>query len=252
MKITSPEIVAEIGISHNGDMDTAKKMIDRCKTVGADVVKFQMFDKEDYSGHKDILKCWLSDQKLRELKEYADKKEIEWLCTPEKSRHIKFLQELGVKRLKINNLMCLDKKFLKEAAKTGLPLIISVPPEKFKQAAAIIPGILDKYGMKYVPGHYRIMLCIAKYPPDLSDFKLDKTEGEAFRSLAHNGMIYDGYSNHYPDPMVPILMMSRGFSPVEVHVRIDNWHSCVDEKVSIDMTGLRKIVQARDMMRSMR
>ena len=34
-------IVAEIGINHNGDLDTAKDMILSAKETGADAVKFQ-------------------------------------------------------------------------------------------------------------------------------------------------------------------------------------------------------------------
>ena len=36
-------IIAEIGVNHNGCLETAKKMIDRAKISGADYVKFQSF-----------------------------------------------------------------------------------------------------------------------------------------------------------------------------------------------------------------
>ena len=34
-------IIAEAGVNHNGDMNTAYKMIDVAKEAGADIVKFQ-------------------------------------------------------------------------------------------------------------------------------------------------------------------------------------------------------------------
>ena len=34
-------IIAEIGINHNGSIDTAKKLIDLAKECGCDAVKFQ-------------------------------------------------------------------------------------------------------------------------------------------------------------------------------------------------------------------
>ena len=34
-------ITAEIGINHNGDMETAKKLIDAAAVAGCDAVKFQ-------------------------------------------------------------------------------------------------------------------------------------------------------------------------------------------------------------------
>ena len=56
MKITpmfskrkSTYIIAEIGANHNGDMNLAKKMIDKAKECGADAVKFQSWDTNLFS-----------------------------------------------------------------------------------------------------------------------------------------------------------------------------------------------------------
>ena len=35
-------IIAEAGVNHNGDMNTAIRMIDAVKEAGADIVKFQV------------------------------------------------------------------------------------------------------------------------------------------------------------------------------------------------------------------
>ena len=37
-------IIAEIGINHNGDIEIAKKLIEKSKICGADAVKFQKRD----------------------------------------------------------------------------------------------------------------------------------------------------------------------------------------------------------------
>ena len=39
-------ILAEAGVNHNGDIDTAKKLIDVASDAGADSVKFQTFKAE--------------------------------------------------------------------------------------------------------------------------------------------------------------------------------------------------------------
>ena len=44
---TSPYIIAEIGINHNGYLKLAKKMILESKKAGADAVKFQKRDAKD-------------------------------------------------------------------------------------------------------------------------------------------------------------------------------------------------------------
>ena len=40
------EVIAELGINHNGDLDIAKKMIDVAYSAGCDYVKFQKRDVE--------------------------------------------------------------------------------------------------------------------------------------------------------------------------------------------------------------
>ena len=40
-------IIAEIGVNHNGDINLAKKMIDKAVESGVDAVKFQTFKAEN-------------------------------------------------------------------------------------------------------------------------------------------------------------------------------------------------------------
>ena len=39
-------IIAEAGVNHNGDIDTAKRLIDVAADAGVDYVKFQTFKAE--------------------------------------------------------------------------------------------------------------------------------------------------------------------------------------------------------------
>ena len=47
-------IVAEIGINHNGSLDTAKKLIDVAVTAGCDAVKFQKRTVEKVYSKKNL------------------------------------------------------------------------------------------------------------------------------------------------------------------------------------------------------
>ena len=38
------KFIAEIGVNHNGSIVLAKKMIDKAKKIGVDIVKFQSFN----------------------------------------------------------------------------------------------------------------------------------------------------------------------------------------------------------------
>ncbi|MCA9250382.1 MAG: hypothetical protein KDA54_04550, partial [Phycisphaerales bacterium] len=41
-------VVAEIGINHNGDVELAKKSIQAASIAGADSVKFQSYETDDF------------------------------------------------------------------------------------------------------------------------------------------------------------------------------------------------------------
>ena len=45
-------IIAEVGVNHNGEFNKAKKLIKVAKNVGADVVKFQIFNSDDLTTKK--------------------------------------------------------------------------------------------------------------------------------------------------------------------------------------------------------
>ena len=48
--MSEPYIIAEVGINHNGNLNTALEMIDIAKSSGADAVKFQTFKSEEFCG----------------------------------------------------------------------------------------------------------------------------------------------------------------------------------------------------------
>ena len=54
---SKPYIIAEIGVNHEGSMDTAKKLIDLAKEGGADAAKFQSY-KADTLASKQSPAYW--------------------------------------------------------------------------------------------------------------------------------------------------------------------------------------------------
>ena len=66
-------IIAEIGINHNGDINEAKKLIDKASETGVDAVKFQTYITEQRVDKNspifDVLKkCELPFKAFEELK----------------------------------------------------------------------------------------------------------------------------------------------------------------------------------------
>ena len=98
-------IIAEAGVNHNGDLETAKRMAYAAKECGADIVKYQtavpelvvsrFAEKAEYqkqttdaaeSQLEMIRKLHFSFEGHRELKEYCDSIGIQYLSAPFRSR----------------------------------------------------------------------------------------------------------------------------------------------------------------------
>ena len=123
-------IIAEAGVNHNGDIGIAKKLIDSAVTSGADAVKFQTFHAEDLvtpdcktaahqkrSGENnqfDLLKSQeFNFDQFNDLKNYCDKKKIEFISTPYDVKSVELLDKLNVKRFKIASAELVNKPVIK-------------------------------------------------------------------------------------------------------------------------------------------
>ena len=47
IKTNNIQVIAEVGVNHNGNLQIAKKLIDGAKECGANYVKFQIFNPEE-------------------------------------------------------------------------------------------------------------------------------------------------------------------------------------------------------------
>jgi sialic acid synthase SpsE len=150
-----PYIIAEIGANHNGDMDLAKKLVEKAKEAGCDSVKFQLWNEStahtsDYINElmgKDVLdvdKVSLSTPELGlnnikdqmskykfykdehiEIKEFCDEMEIDFASTGMNVPDMYFLKELGVKYFKVASQDTDNPFFLGKIAQMDVPTIVS-------------------------------------------------------------------------------------------------------------------------------
>ena len=79
-------IVAEIASNWEGSVTIAKKLIKECKKVGANAVKFQVWRAADlynkkHPNWKEIKKSELTFEKIKLLKDFADRNNIDFFCS---------------------------------------------------------------------------------------------------------------------------------------------------------------------------
>ena len=126
------KIVAEIGINHNGNMETCKELIDVAASAGADAVKFQKRDidlvytqafldepRESPWGNtqrdqKNGLEFGLSG--YQEIDSYCRTKEIDWFASAWDINSQKFLRQFDTKYNKVASAMIVYTDLLEEIA----------------------------------------------------------------------------------------------------------------------------------------
>jgi len=236
------EVIAEIGINHNGDMGLAKNMIWSAKGCGADVAKFQIYDPRrvldqnhpDLKGHWDtILKTELTRDQVIMLKEECDKAGIEFLASVFRPEVVEWTEAIGMKRYKIASRSIYDEPLAKAIAETGKPVIISYGMWKPSQFPAIF---------KYKSGPKIGLYCISKYPTPLEDIKFIDWIGPIFSDVG----CFHGFSDHTEGITASVVAMSLGAKVIEKHVTYDKTFEGPDHACSITFHELRQLCNMRD------
>ena len=208
-------IIAEIGVNHNGNMDTAYKLIDMAALCNADIVKFQLFDpaRLDPAGdRRDMLKrVALSQHQHALLNGFAATRNIEFLSTLFDVDSLAFLVGLGVKRIKIASGNLDNDALLRAASNAGLPILLSTgiaTPRK-------IMGALEHIDREMWP-LVTLMHCTSAYPCPDEDVNL-----RAMSALWDAPGYNFGFSDHSEGIMAALGAVAMGASVIEKHLTLD-------------------------------
>ena len=171
-------IVAEIGVNHNGDPDTALTMIDAIADAGADSVKFQTFSAEEFcngpeetyeyvSQGKVVKESMLAMFQRLELKreefarlfDHARDRGLIPLSTPTDRGAVDLLECLDAGAFKIGSDDLVYTPFLEYVASKGRPMIVSTGMADAAEIGRAVEAIR-------AGGNDRILLlhCVSQYP----------------------------------------------------------------------------------------
>ena len=228
-------IVAEIASNWDGSVTKAKKIIKECKKAGANAVKFQVWRAADlynkkHPNWKEIKKSELTFEKIKLLKDFADRNNIDFFCSLFYPEAVEFLNSLKVKMYKVASRTCLLKDpysfdTLQKVARTRKPIIISMG----------MGGNKNKIKKIFSKNKVTFCYCISEYPT-------------AFHKIQWNeAKKYDGFSDHTLGIIAPIvfsvLKKQQGSKHViiEKHVKLKNSKG-PDASSSIDTSQLAEMV----------
>ena len=229
-------IIAEIGINHNGDINTAFELIDKAKWAGSSAVKFQTYITEKRVSQDspifDILKaCELSFAQQKELFEYANSKDIIAFSTPFDSESVEFLAEINSPCYKVASFDLVNTPLLMDIAKQKRPVIISRGMANMEEID-IAMNIL-----KNIPTV--LLHCISAYPvPNHSSLNLSTIAAlkERYHSLI-------GYSDHTLDIEASQFAVACGAKVIEKHFTLSQSMEGPDHLISSEPKQLKKLIE---------
>lgn len=245
-------IIAEAGINHNGNIDTAYKLVDAACDAKADAVKFQTFwglTNHPTLTDEELHGLELTKSEWRQLKDYCDKVEIEFMSTPDTIDAAWFLRDLGMAKWKIGSAFVRNVGFL------GAILVICqdldakrISPEIFMSTGMCnqkeVVSSLAVLGWSKIDNlvatvFYPIWVlhCVSEYP-----CPYDKMNLGTMRRLERLGVPY-GLSDHTLGIEIPIAAVALGASVIEKHFTLDKSMKGPDHSWALDPKELTEMVR---------
>ena len=252
-------IIAEAGVNHNGDMETAKRLVDAAAEAGADAVKFQMFKADKLAASSAVMaeyqkkntessesqqsmlrKLELSEDDHIELQKYCEEKGIDFLSSPFDVDSMRFLLSIGMDIIKIPSGEITNFPYLREAAKSNKCIILSTGMCTMKEVHAAV-DVLEQYSDDSMinDGKLTLLHCNTQYPTPYCDVNL-----KAMKSLHDEFGCEVGYSDHTLGIEIPIAAVAMGASVIEKHFTLDKNMPGPDHKASLEPDELKAMVSA--------
>ncbi len=244
-------IIAEAGVNHNGDMETAKKLVDCAASSGVNAVKFQLFktqnlilqdvEKAPYQNKAvgkdisqyDMLKSLeMGGDALREIKGYCEEKGIIFLCTPFEEYSLNELDEMGVAAYKIAATDLTNLKFLVQVAKKGRPIILSAGMCYMDEVRMALKTIYP------INRDVILLQCTANYP--LNDNEVNLNIIDTFKKEFD---VLVGYSDHSKGVGASPYAVAKGAKLIEKHFTLDRNMKGPDHKASVEPDELKELVE---------
>lgn len=241
-------VIAEAGINHNGDIETAKQLIDLAVRTGCDAVKFQKRDPDvcvpenmksviretpwgniTYLDYKKRIE--FGQKEYQEISEYCKLKGIDWSASAWDIGSLEFLDQFELPFHKIASALATHLDFIEEVALRGKLTYASVGMCTYEDIDRMVE-IFKKHNCPFVLLH-----TVSTYPAQETDLNL-----RMINTLSNRYGVGVGYSGHEPSVSPSIVAAVLGAVAIERHITLDRSMWGTDHSASLEEAGLSQLV----------
>lgn len=239
-------VIAEIGINHNGDLKTAKKLIDVAVSSGCDAVKFQkrtidiVYTPEElamprpshFGTTNGDLKRGLefSFNEYEAIDNYCRQKGILWFASCWDENAVDFIDMFNPPCYKIASASLTDDNLLRHTRAKGKPILLSTGMSTQKEIDHAISVLGEDDFILY---H-----CTSTYPSNHDEINL-----AVIKEYKNKYNFPIGYSGHERGLTPTIVSVAYGAVSVERHITIDRTMWGSDQAASLEPEGLFRLLR---------
>jgi len=250
-------VIAEIGINHNGSLETARRLVDGAVLAGADAVKFQKRTPErcvpsdqwhverdtpwgrmTYIDYRRRMEFGVEDYAA--IDRHCRERGMLWFASCWDEESVDFMERFSPPCYKAASASLTDLPLLRKMRSTGRPLMISTGMSTTEEIAAAVGEV----------GRSNLLVAhsTSSYPcpPQQLNLKMIETLKADFPDCPI------GYSGHEVGLAPTWAAVTLGAAFVERHITLDRamWGS--DQAASVEIGGLMRLVaNIRDIERSL-
>lgn len=245
------QIIAEIGVNHNGNVNLARDLIDAAKEAGADFAKFQTFRASDLvtaeartAGYQEetgfktqrelLTELELPERDFLDLKSYCENVGIGFLSTAHDTESAKFIFGLGLDFIKVPSGDLTNLPFLERVAQEKTAVILSTGMAELQEIEDAL-SVLEKEGL---PRSLVVVLqCTTNYPTPPSEANL-----RAMVTIRDELLVNVGFSDHTEGIEASLAAVALGAQIIEKHLTIDKGLPGPDHRASADLDDFKTMV----------
>jgi sialic acid synthase len=251
-----PFVIAEIGHNHQGNIETAIKLITAAAESGASAAKFQKRNNkkifipslyneiynsensfgETYGAHREALEFGIKEYKI--CISEAKKCGISFFATAFDIDSANFLDELKMPIFKIASGDIQNLPLIKHIAAFRKPIIMSTGGATLEMIDTAVKTIEQFHN------EFAILQCTASYPAKYEHLNLRVIP--SLRERYPNSII--GYSGHDNGIAMALVAYTLGARVIEKHFTLNRTMKGTDHAFSLEPQGMQKMI--RDLNRT--